>query len=353
MKNAKEPSAPRLEQPCGDPPAHGAAREVAPGVLWLRMPLPFKLAHINLWALRDGDRWALVDTGIHSEDTAAAWRQLLAAGGALAGATPSRVLVTHMHPDHVGMAGWLTRKLECALWMTRLEYLTCRILVADTGRVAPQDALTFYRRAGWSEDAIEDYRARFGRFGKNVYALPDSFRRLHDGERLRIGEHEWRVVVGAGHSPEHACLHCPDLRVLISGDQVLPGISSNVSVFPTEPDADPLTDWLASMRMLRDAVPEDVLVLPAHGEPFQGLHERLEQLEAGHANVLGRLREVLGEPRRVVDLFEALFRRRVDVDPVLLGLATGEAISHLNYLAHRGQVGVTVDAAGTAWYRAV
>ena len=187
----------------------------------------------------------------------------------------TRVFVTHMHPDHVGMAGWLTRKFGVRLWMTRLEYLSCRVMVSDTGREAPDDAIEFCRRAGWSAAAIEAYRARFGNFGKHIHTLPDSYRRLCDGEELRIGTNTWRVVVGSGHSPEHACLYCPELKVLISGDQILPRISSNVSVHPTEPEANPLQDWLDSCNKLKTVLPSDVLVLPAHNEPFRGAHLRL------------------------------------------------------------------------------
>jgi glyoxylase-like metal-dependent hydrolase (beta-lactamase superfamily II) len=125
------------------------------------------------------------------------------------------------------------------LWITRLEYLNCRVLTADTRHEAPEDGVRFYRKAGWTEEDIENYRARFGNFGKMIYQLPDSYHRLQKGDRVTIGEHQWRVIVGTGHSPEHACFYCAELKLLISGDQVLPKISSNVSVFPTEPDADP------------------------------------------------------------------------------------------------------------------
>jgi len=220
------------------------------------------------------------------------------------------------------------------------------------GREAPDDGVRFYVRAGWDTDAIETYRTRFGAFGKMTYALPESYHRVRDGERIRIGEHDWRVVVGNGHSPEHACLHCPELKLLISGDQVLPKISSNVSVFPTEPDADPLHDWLASIEKVKREVPDDVLVLPAHNEPFRGLHARLDDLARGHRRALDRLREVLLEPRRVVDVFSALFRRDVTGNSLLLGLATGESLAHLNYLVHRDEAAVAVGADGVAWYRA-
>jgi len=343
---------PALDYPCGEPPAPGTAREIAPGVLWLRMPLPFALDHINLWAVRDGDGWAAFDSGVQSSDTAAAWRRLFAADGALAQGGLTRLFATHMHPDHVGMAGWLTRKFGCRLWMTRLEYLTCRVLLADTGREAPADGINFYRAAGWDEDALENYRARFGGFGKLMHALPDSYRRLHDGESLRIGGHAWRVVTGTGHSPEHACLHSAELKLLISGDQVLPRISSNVSVFPTEPDADPLGEWLASLDKLRRAVPDDVLVLPSHNEPFRGLHARLDYLARSQRQALDRLRLAIAAPKRAVDVFGELFGRPIGAEPHLLGMATGESIAHLNYLRQRGEAVKEVDAAGVAWYRA-
>jgi glyoxylase-like metal-dependent hydrolase (beta-lactamase superfamily II) len=180
-------------------PQRGHTLEVAPGVLWIRMPLPYTLDHINLWAIDDGAGWALVDTGVRTEETAAVWRELFA--NSPDDRRLTRIFVTHMHPDHVGMAGWLTRKFGVRLWMTRLEYLTCRVMVSDTGREAPDDAIEFYRRAGWGESALETYRARFGNFGKHIHVLPDSFRRLSDGEALRIGANGWRVIVGNGHSP--------------------------------------------------------------------------------------------------------------------------------------------------------
>lgn len=346
-----------LLYPCGEPPQPGQTREVAPGVLWIRMPMPFALNHINLWAIRDGDSadshagWAIVDTGLQTLDTATAWRNLLAGSGPLAGERVTRVLVTHMHPDHIGMAGWMTRRFDCRLWMTRLEYLNCRVLTADTGREAPEDGVRFYRKAGWTEDDIENYRARFGAFGKMIHQLPDSYRRLQDGQRLVIGAHEWRVVVGTGHSPEHACFYCPGLKLFISGDQVLPKISSNVSVFPTEPDADPLGDWLASIEKIKREVPDDVLVLPAHNDPFRGLHARLDYLAGGHERSLERLRDCLDELKRAVDVFGALFSRRITSDPHLLGLATGESLAHINYLLRRGEAAVGKMADGVAWYQ--
>jgi len=337
-----------LTYPFAAVPEPGHALNVAPGLLWLRMPLPFSgLKHINLWALEEPSGWTLVDTGMQTPDTAAYWQQAFA--GSLARRPATRVICTHMHPDHVGMAGWLTRQYDCRLWMTRLEYLTCRVLVADTGREAPPDGLRFYRAAGWDADALAAYGARFGAFGKAVHALPDSYRRIVDGEELLIGDRTWRAVIGRGHSPEHLCLHSAELRVLISGDQVLPRITSNVSVFPTEPDANPLQEWLESLASIAQRVPDDVLVLPAHNEPFHGLHARLAALINGHEQRLASMHEELATPRRAVDVFGVLFRRRVAAD--MLTMATGESVAHLNCLIARKLVVRELDSAGVAWYR--
>ncbi|HEX6860644.1 MAG TPA: MBL fold metallo-hydrolase [Caulobacteraceae bacterium] len=351
FEETAEPRRPKLTYPFEQTPEPGSgeAIEVAPGVLWLRQPLGGPLQFINVWALADGDGWALVDTGIQTHESAQAWRS--AFKGALGNKPITRMIVTHLHPDHIGLAGWVTRKFGCRLWMTRLEYFQCRMLVADTGREAPEDGVRFFKAAGWDEDALDTYKARFGGFGKAIYQLPDSYRRMRDGDEFEIGGRTWRVVTGNGHSPEHACLYCPELKLLISGDQVLPRISSNVSVFPTEPDADPLSEWMNSCAKLKAAIPDDVLVLPAHNDPFHGLHARLDHLIGGHERSLGRLHKLLEkEPRRAVDVFGALFAR--EIGPNLLGMATGEGIAHINCLIHRGLAIREDDSDGVAWYRA-
>ena len=333
----------KVEPQTGD----GSAVEIAPGVLWLRMPLFAALPWINVWAIADEGGWTVVDTGLHSAKTIDAWQAAFA--GVLAGAGVVRVLVTHMHPDHCGMAGWIVERFKASLWMSRLEYLTCRLMAADTGREAPQDGTNFYRSAGWDEPSIARYQEKFGSFGEMIYPLPASYRRLADGDSLRLGAHEWTVVVGNGHSPEHACLYCPDLKLLISGDQVLPRISSNVSVYPMEPEADPLKDWLSSLAMVKQRIPDDVLVLPAHNSPFHGLHARALDLMESHRRGLTRLQDMLAEPKRAVDVFGALFGR--PIGPELLGMATGEAVAHLNYLVGAGRAIRESDSHGVWRWR--
>lgn len=330
-------------------PAPGQAIEVAPGVMWLRKTVPGGVSHVNVWAIADGDEWTLVDTGMRTPESAASWQTVLS--GDLAGRRVSRVICTHMHPDHIGMAGWLTRRFDCQLWITRLEYLTCRMLSADAAREVPLDTMRFYRAAGWDAAALKDWKANLGAFSDGIYTLPDSYRRVSDGDELAIGGRIWRAVIGRGHSPEHLCLHCPELRLLISGDQVLPRISSNVSVYPDEPDANPLADWLSSIAAMALRLSDDPLVLPSHNEPFRGLHMRLRQLNLWHEEILGRLRKALREHKRATDLFDILFRRRVGSD--VLPFATGEALAHLNYLISRREAVREMDAEGIAWYRAV
>ena len=342
---------PALEYPIAPPAGFGITVEIAPDVLWLRMPLPFQLDHINIWALEEAEGWAVVDTGTRTDGALATWRRIFAETTETRPLT--RIFATHMHPDHIGLAGWLTRKFGCRLWMTRTEYLNCRVLVSDTGKPAPPDAIAFFKRCGWNDQNLDGYMARFGNFGQYIHPMPDSYQRLVDGQDLTIGAHDWRVIVGSGHSPEHACFHCPELKLLISGDQVLPRISSNVSVHPAEPDADPMQDWLDSLAKLKRLVPDDVLVLPSHNEPFRGLHARLDQLDHSQRRALARLHAHLAEPRRVIDVFGALFSRPVTgANPGLLGLATGESMACLNYLRHRDLLTVSIDADGVAWYQA-
>jgi glyoxylase-like metal-dependent hydrolase (beta-lactamase superfamily II) len=335
-------------------PEAGELIEVAPGVGWARLPVPGSLRHINVWALDDGGpasvpgtgAVALVDTGLDIPECRDAWETLLA--GPLAGRAVTRVIVTHFHPDHVGLAGWLCGRFGVPLSMSRGEWLFARLLSSDVRDAPPSEAFAYWRAAGWSEDRIAAEAAKgWGRFSAMVAPVPVSYVRLQDGDRLAIGGRDWRIVVGSGHCPEHACLLDEQRRLLIAGDQVLPKITSNVSLSLSEPEADPLGEWLASIDKLR-SLPDDLLVLPSHGEPFTGLHARLDALEHGHRDRLDALHEKLSEPRRAVDCFGTLFGRKIE-DKVL-GLATGEALAHLRRLEVEGRAMREVRD-GVWWWR--
>ena len=296
--------------------------------------------------LESGSSWTIVDTGVDVEETGKVWDETFSS--AMDKRPVDRVIVTHMHPDHVGCAGKLCARTGARLWMTRDEYLLCRILVADTGRPAPDAGNNFYTAAGFTEDALHHYHKMFGFFGRYVSKLPESYKRLKAGDEIVIGEHRWKVIVGRGHSPEHACLYCEEQNLLISGDQLLPTISSNVSVFPTEPSANPLYDWITSLTELKGAIREDVLVLPAHGKPFRGAHDRLDCLISEHQDGLDALEALCAVPKRATDVFPALFRREINDNNLIL--ATGEAIAHLNYLVVQGRIQVAADNKGINWY---
>ena len=328
-------------------PEIGEAIDILPGLKWLRLPLPFLLGHINVWLLKDGETWVIVDTGIFSKPTRAVWQDVFT--NCLDDAPVSRVLVTHMHPDHVGCAGWLCQRFGVELYMTRDEYLLCRILVSDTGLPVPDEGRSFYHAAGFSEEQMCLYSEMFGGFGKVVSQLPQSFHRLRQKYTVTIGAQQWQVITGHGHSPEHACLYNPQWNVLISGDQILPTISPNVSVYPTEPTANPLAGWFESLRRMKTRLPDDVLVLPAHGKPFRGVKERLDALIEEHETGLEKLRERCLEPKRAVDVFAALFKSKITDKNMMM--ATGEAIAHLNYLIYAGEMEFEKDQNGILWYQ--
>ena len=336
-----------LQFPISEAPPMGQPLAVAVGVYWLRMPLPFSLNHINLWLLEDDAGWTIVDTGINTSACKELWQQVF--DKHLNNKPVHQLIVTHLHPDHVGLAGWICEVWGLELQMSRTDYMACRVLMSDTGKPAPKAAINFYQGAGVSDAQLESYKAKFGGYGKGIYAMPDSFVRLQDGETVTMAGQEWKIIVGRGHAPEHVCLLCPALNVFIAGDQLLPSISSNVSVWPTEPHSNPLEDWLDSCTMLQQRIPADVLVLPSHGQVFFGAHQRLQRLIDGHEKSLVKLLEACQQPQRNVDLFSHMFRRPINDD--LLTLAVGETQAHLNYLVSKNKLQSSSDNAGATWYQ--
>lgn len=329
------------------PPEVGQVAPIAPGVLWIRMPLPFILDHINLWAIDEGDGWALVDTGVKMPNLKRAWETLLA--GPLKSKPVKRLIVTHMHPDHVGLAGWLCPKLGVPLYMTAEEYLTGSALVSGKWETVPPEFIAFFKRAGLSLEEREIItKVGYGHFADSSYPLPRSFHRLVDGMILALGEQSFRVQVGRGHSPEHACLIRDADGLMISGDQLLPKISSNVSVHAAEPEADPLAQWLASLADLA-RLSDDTLVLPAHGLPFYGGAGRAQALIDDHLKRLDAVRAACAQPRRVMDLLPHVFGREIVGRQILL--AVGEAMAHAHYLRGRGELISEDDADGVRWFR--
>jgi glyoxylase-like metal-dependent hydrolase (beta-lactamase superfamily II) len=316
-----------LHYPVEHAPEPGTSIEVAPGVRWLRMPLPFKLDHINLWLLRDGDGWTLVDAGIALDAVRGHWEQILHQD--LGGAPLKRIVVTHFHPDHLGLAEWLAQRFEVPVIMTQGEYLMAWSVAEQVGACGVAAMIDFFRRHGLSAERIDALERRGNAYRRGVPSLPASYQRIIGGNTLSIDGRAWRVIVGYGHSPEHASLHCEELGVLISGDMLLPRISTNVSVPPTSPDGDPLALYLDSIRRCT-ALPGDTLVLPSHGRPFRGLVARVAQLEQHHRDRCDELLAACSEPCSAWELTPVLFPRELDTHQTMF--AMGEAIAHLNYL---------------------
>ena len=329
-----------LSFPHADIPAPGRIAEVAPGVMWLRMPLPFALDHINLWLLVDeidGVRgWTAIDCGYGDQATREIWQQHF--GDTFRGMPLLRVIVTHYHPDHLGNAQWLLESNPRAhrlLWSTQSDFYTAHVVWQDLVQYEMHRTATFFARHGMPADVTQAQAGRGNLYRIAVPELPQAFRRIVAGDEIMIGGHAWRVIVGVGHSPEHASFWCRALNVLISGDMLLPKISTNVSTWGTDPEGDPLRMFLASIRAY-NALPADVLVLPSHGLPFVGAHARVKALEQHHAERIDELLAAASSPVTAYDLLPVLFRRKLDIQQQFF--AMGESVAHLNHLWHQGRV---------------
>lgn len=329
----------QLDYPFGETlPDTGTLLQVAAGVYWLRMGLPFALNHINLWLLEDQfddgtgqahvPGWTVIDCGIANDATRLAWQTIFADG--LGGLPIKRVLATHCHPDHVGLADWLCQQWQAPLWMTTGEYAYARLMSAALPGLDGNAMLPHFRRHGLTDPAlIEQLEERRHHFRTTVPSVLDAYVRIQDQQLIRIGHHQWRVITGFGHAPEHASLYCATLNVLIAGDMVLPRISTNVSVFAIEPEANPVQLYLDSLKKFAD-LPVNTLVLPSHGKPFCGLHTRITQLNDHHVARLAEVVEACARPHSAAEIVPMMFPRKLDGHQ--LSFALGEALAHLHKL---------------------
>jgi glyoxylase-like metal-dependent hydrolase (beta-lactamase superfamily II) len=320
-----------LQYPWPDTPQPGATIEVAPGIRWLSMPLPFQLDHINLWLLDDEQGSTVVDTGIGDARTRELWDRILK------DASVERVILTHYHPDHAGNAGWLCDRFRVPMWTTQGEYLTAHAVRASSAGYTTDAVLSVFRANGLGEERAQAMSAIRGnnRYAELVPDFPHSYRRIIEGDRVRIGGRDWKAIIGHGHAPEHLSLFCEELNTVIAGDMLLSTISTNVSVWSIDPEGDPLRLFLESVARYRE-LPADVLVLPSHGKPFRGAHTRVAQLEKHHEERFADLLKALDEPRSAGEVLGVLFRRPLDAHQSFF--AMGEAIAHLHYLYYAGKL---------------
>ncbi len=330
-----------LTYPHGDTlPEPGSTIELAPGVRWLRMPLPFALDHINLWLLRDRingvEGWTIVDCGIHRDEVKALWEKIFETQ--LEGLPVLRVIATHMHPDHVGLADWLCNRWAVPLQMSMTDYVVAQLwsTLSDGGASGGESTLQHFMRHGLTDpESHEKIRARSSYYSDMVPSMPKSFMRIFNDSRIEIGGHIWQAIVGYGHAPEHMSFFCADKNIVISGDMVLPRISTNISVNDSEPMGNPLPAYLNSLNAYLP-LPADALVLPSHGRPFRGLHTRVAQQHAHHAERLTEVLDACVTPQSTTDILPVLFKRKLDLHQTTF--AMGEAIAHLHALYFDGKL---------------
>lgn len=323
-----------LSFPVPEAPQPGTITPIAPGVRWLRLALPFALDHVNIYLIADGEGEAVLDTGIADDPTRAVWEALLAGG-----LRPTRLILTHFHPDHIGLANWLAERCGVGVAMPLTEYLFAQNLLYNPAALGSPTHHDFYTRNGLPEAEVGLLMGRGHHYLRMTTGLPPVFHRLRAGETLSLSDRTLSVFTGGGHAPEQAMLWDRAGSVFFAADQVLAKISPNVSVWPQEPDANPLGLYLESLASLRATLPPDVLVLPAHNLPFRGLHVRLDQLAEHHAARCEAVATACAEgPRSVYEIIPAMFHRKLDAHQT--GFAFGEAMAHVNYMVARGELAV-------------
>lgn len=339
-----------LRYPWPEPPAEGEAIEIAQGVLWMRLPLPMALDHVNVYALDDGaDGWTIIDTGMYSKKSIAIWERLLA--GPLNGRPVHRVVMTHHHPDHIGNVGWFQTTHGAELLSTRTSWLMGRMLVLDVEDAMPPETEAYYQSAGMDPAILAERKAgRPFNFADTVAPMPLGYTRIKQDDVVTMGGRRWAVHIGNGHAPEHATFWSLDDNLVLAGDQILPSISPNLGVYVTEPEADPVGDWLEACERLATLAREDHLTLGGHKLPFTGLPLRMHQLITNHHGALERLRDYLSEPRTAAECFPPLFKRKIGAGEY--GLALVESIAHCSHLHKLGHATRTRREDGAWLYQA-
>ena len=322
-----------IAYPFGDDmPAAGEWMEVASGIYWLRFPLPFALDHINLYVIDEGDSWTLIDTGVHSPESISLWQGPLR--HPMAAKPVSRILVTHWHPDHIGMAGWLAAQTGAPLWITRTEWLMARMTRAEETTTFQAPAISYFQRMGLSADKLQGLNSLGNHYESLTAPIPTEFVRMQAGKDVTIGMDRWQVLIGRGHAPEHACLYCAERQLIIGGDILLPRISPIVGIWPAEPEEDALSDFLTCLQEIRAVVDASALVLPSHNRPYTGVHTRIDDLTAHHDERLHTTRAACQQAMTAAAVSQVLFPRLQDPFQLRLGLA--ETVAHLNHQRARG-----------------
>ena len=335
MQRKLDPTDSDLAYPAPEPPRPGEVIEIAPGILWARIPLPFRLDHINVYLIEDGDGWAVLDTGIGNDPTRAVWDALVA--GPLAGRKLTRLIVTHFHPDHIGLAGWLCERFDLPLSTSQTSYLSCANISLAPGALDAKTYRDFYLRHGLDPETTRRVATQGHNYLRMVSGLPPTFRRLVAGDSIDIGGRTFEVLTGNGHAPEQVMLYCSADNIFLAADQVLAKITPNISVWAVDPEGDPLGLYIRSLGEIRTKIPADALVLPGHQLPFHGLHVRMDQLIAHHdARCAAIAAACASAPHSAAELVPVIFHR--ELDPHQMSFAFSEVQAHVNYMLRRGEL---------------
>lgn len=335
-----------LRYPIADPPRPGTLKVIAPGVKWLRVPLPMQLDHINLYLLEDHDGWFIVDTGMDTPETENYWRMVFA--NELHGKPVKGVIVTHLHPDHIGKAAWLTEYWQAPLYMSVREHAAVEDFLHLRDRRLTPDEERFYLEAGATEQQLAYIAEIFTKH--KSFAVPELDVVIRGGDTLSIGGRNWQLMEGRGHSPEHICLYCQELELLLSGDHILPNISPNISVWAGKPDQNPLLDYLETLIPFKH-LPAATLVLPAHNMPFYGIAERITELIDHHLAHLANIEQACATPKTIIELLPVLFSRELTGIHYVVGIC--ECAAHINYLLHTHRLCAERHGNGALYYRTV
>ena len=332
----------KLDYPFSKRPADGQTLKVAPNIYWLRMPLPIALNHINLWLLEGDEGWTIVDSGMATEESKTVWKNIFT--NVFKTKPLEKIVITHMHLDHSGLAGWLTNEWDIEPYFTKKEFNETLKISKGMNPEQQKITLDYYKKCGYDEESQQHFIERIGYRKTLVTNLKSNFQELKDQQTPQLSDGIWKIILAEGHSPAHACLYSEQKNVFICGDVLLPRITPNVSVNPAHPDSNPLRDWLESLEKIKQSIPHDVLVLPSHGYPYQGAHRRIEAIVNNHHEKLDRIYQYIDEPKSVTELFPILFDSKINQHTLVL--AVGETMSHLNYLVAENRLKKSIDEKG-------
>tara|TARA_B110000438_G_scaffold300088_1_gene351675 strand:- start:13939 stop:14985 length:1047 start_codon:yes stop_codon:yes gene_type:complete len=338
-----------LEYPFSKRPPNGDVLEVSPNLYWLRMPLPIALNHINLWLLEGKNGWTIIDSGMANDESKEVWINLFET--LFKGKSLEKLLITHMHLDHSGLAGWLSDHWNLDPYFTEKEYQETQILSEGIEKSQEFIALDFYKSCGYDDASIKRYLERVSYRKTLVTPLNRGYNRIRDKEIITLGDHEWEIMIATGHSPEHACLYSKENNIFVCGDVLLPRITPNISVRPFHAESNPLNDWINSLKEIKERVPDDALILPSHGYPYYGAHKRIDSIVEDHMDKLKSLHKFCKHSKNVIEVFPALFANEINENALIL--AVGESLAHLNYLIGEGKMEMKKNSDGVNCYKSI